>query len=156
LKTDNHGAAGPDDPPREDRERIEAMVAILNDSPVYRLLNMRVVEAGGGRSRLELDVAEDVKNLYGTVHGGMLATLVDSACGVALGTRLLEGEALVTLDLRINYLLPVWNGPLVAEGEVVHKGRRTGVAEASVRQASGRLVARGITTHFVRRSDEPS
>lgn len=155
MKPDEPGIADRDDPTREDRERIEAMAAILNASPVYRLLNMRVAGAGEGRSRLELDVGEDVKNLYGTVHGGMMAALVDSACGVALATRLREGEALVTLDLRINYLLPVRGGRLTAEGEVVHKGRRTGVAEASVRDGSGRLVARGVTTHFVRRADEP-
>jgi len=153
--TDDNPVPGDRTEPAADRARIEAMVAVLNASPVYRLLDMRVLEASGGRSRLRLAVGEDIKNLYGTVHGGMLATLVDSACGVALGTRLLEGEALVTLDLRINYLLPVRSGPLTAEGEVVHKGRSTGVAEASIRDEAGRLVARGVTTHFVRRTDEP-
>ena len=138
----------------EDRKRIEAMVSVLNASPVYRLLNMKVTGAAGGRSRVELAVGEDHKNLYGIVHGGMLATLMDSACGVALASRLQDGEAIVTLDLRINYLHPVWNGPLTAEGEVVHKGRKTGVAEASIRDETGRLVARGMATHFVRRNDE--
>jgi uncharacterized protein (TIGR00369 family) len=144
-----------DEPCPEDPERIAQMVEILNASPVYRLLHMRVVHAAGGRSRVELAVGEDHKNLYGTVHGGMLATLMDSACGVALGTRLQPGETMVTLDLRVNYLLPVRSGPLTAEGEIVHRGRNTGVAEASILDQAGRLVARGMSTHFVRKVDEP-
>lgn len=138
----------------QDRETVEAMTALLNASPVYRHLNMRVLDAAGGRSRVRLTVAEDHKNLYGIVHGGMLATLLDSACGVAQATRLREGEALVTLDLSINYLRPARSGPLTAEGEVVHRGQRTGVAEASVRDEAGHLVARGSCTHFVKRNDE--
>jgi len=146
----------PDTPegPEQGRETVEDMTAMLNASAVYRHLNMRVLNAAGGRSRVRLTVAEDHKNLYGTVHGGMLATLLDSACGVAQATRLREGEALVTLDLNINYLRPVRSGPLIAEGEVVHRGQRTGVAQASVRDEAGRLVARGSCTHFVRRNDE--
>jgi len=146
----------PDAPEGEaaSREAMEAMTSLLNESPVYRHLNMRVLQAAGGRSQVRLAVGEDHKNLYGTVHGGMLAALMDSACGVAQATRLREGESLVTLDLSIHYLRPVLGGPLTAEGLVVHRGRRTGVAEASVLDETGRVVARGTCTHFVRKNDE--
>jgi uncharacterized protein (TIGR00369 family) len=153
--TRDHPVPRTDEAYPEDPERTAQMMEILNASPVYRLLHMRVVHAAGGRSRIELAVGEDHKNLYGTVHGGLLATLMDSACGAALGTRLQPGENMVTLDLRVNYLLPVRSGPLTAEGEIVHRGRNTGVAEASLRDESGRLVARGMSTHFIRKVDEP-
>jgi uncharacterized protein (TIGR00369 family) len=80
---------------------------------------------------------------------------MDSACGVALLTRLQPGETVVTLDLRVNYLLAVRSGTLSAEGEIVQRGRNTGVAEASIRDETGRLVARGMSTHFIRKVDEP-
>ena len=127
----------------------EGILEAVNASPFYRHLGMRVTEAADGTSRLRLPVTESMKNLYGTVHGGLLATLVDSACGVALATRLVRGESLVTMDLRINYLLPVQEGTLVAEGKVLHRGRKTGVAEACILDQTGRLVAKGMCSHVV-------
>jgi len=123
----------------------------LNASPVYRHLHMRVAGARSGSARIELEIGEEVKNLHGIVHGGILAALVDSACGAALGTLLGPGETLVTLDLRINYIAPAEDGRLVAEGKVVHLGRQTGVAEATVMHQGSRLVAKGMTTHFLQR-----
>jgi len=146
--TRDRTAAGNETGPGHDRERIELFLQALNTSPVYRHLGMRVVRAEAGQSRVELPVGENLKNLYGILHGGLLATLMDSACGVALGTLLRPGETLVTLDLRINFLCPVRSGTLTAEGTVVHRGRKTGVAEASIRDQDGRLVARGGATTF--------
>ncbi len=137
------------------RERVARFLEALNTSPAYRLIGMRAVRAAGGRSRVELPVGETHKNLYGIVHGGLLATLMDSACGVAMGSLLREGESLVTLDLRINYLSPVRTGTLTAEGKAVHRGRKTGVAEASILDDAGRLVARGGATTFFQDSQAP-
>jgi uncharacterized protein (TIGR00369 family) len=109
---------------------------------------MEVLHAAGGTSRLQLTVREDLMNIWGSVHGGILAAVLDAACGVALGTLLEPDEMLVTLDLRINYLTPFHNGTLIAEGTVVHKGRHTGVAEATLKDAEARLIAKGMTTHF--------
>jgi len=140
------------EPGEEETIPQDALIRVLNASPAYRHLGMKVVLAEEGSSRIEMEVLEDLKNLYGTVHGGMLATLLDSVCGVALGSLLRVGESLVTLDLRINYLSPVKSGTVIAEGKVIHKGRQTGVAEATLKDETGRLAAKGMSTHFVKGS----
>lgn len=139
-------------PDNEETLPSDVLIRVLNASPAYRHIGMKVVLAEDGSSRIEMEVQEELKNLYGTVHGGLLATLMDSACGVALGSLLKAGESLVTLDLRINYLAPVKSGTVIAEGKVVHKGRQTGVAEATLKDETGRLAAKGMSTHFIKGS----
>lgn len=135
----------------EIRERI---FGLLNSSPFYRFLWMEVVEAGEGRSRLRLPVKDDHKNLYGIIHGGVIAALLDSSCSIAVGTLMGPDEASVTLDQRINYISNVSKGVLIGEGKAVHKGRFTGVGQAEVRDEEGNLVAVGIvTTFFIRRGE---
>ncbi len=130
------------------------MVALLNGSPYYRHLGMEVVETGEGLARLRLVVKDEHKNLYGILHGGVLASLLDSTCSIAVGTLLSPGEAAVTLDQRINFVSNVREGVLYTEGRALHKGRYTGVGYGEVRDEEGNLVAAGMTTVFVIRSGE--
>lgn len=122
---------------------------LLNDSPFYRHLGMEVVEAGEGRARLRLPVKDELKNLYGILHGGVIAALLDSSCSIAVGTLLETDEAAVTLDQRINYISNVKEGVLYGEGRALHKGRFTGVGQAEVRDEQGNLVAAGMITSFI-------
>jgi acyl-CoA thioesterase len=131
---------------------LETILSILNSSPYYRHMGMKAVHCADGTSRIEIQADEHTKNLYGTVHGGVLASLIDSSCGVALGTLLEEGETAVTVDLRINYIAPVRAGLLIAEGKAIHRGRNTGVAEATLHTEGGVLVAKGMTTHFIQKT----
>lgn len=135
----------------EIRQRI---FTLLNESPFYRHIGMEVIEAGEGRSRLRMPVKEDLKNLYGILHGGAIAALLDSSCSIAVGTLLGPDEASVTLDQRINYISNVRHGVLYGEGKALHKGRYTGVGQAEVKDEEGNLVAVGITTNFIIRRGE--
>ena len=148
---DEKGSGSTEGKRTEKEAYLKQVMEIVNASPVYRYLGIEVVHTEKGSSRLELMVREDLKNVWGTLHGGILATLLDSACGVALGTLLEPGEVMVTLDLHINYLAPFHNGTLIAEGKAVHKGRNTGLAEATIKDAGGRIIAKGMTTHFCKR-----
>lgn len=132
----------------------ESMVSLLNDSPYYRHLGMEVVGVSEGLARLRLTVRAEHKNLYGILHGGVLASLLDSTCSIAVGTLLSPGEAAVTLDQRVNFVSNVKQGVLYAEGKALHKGRYTGVGYGEVRDEDGNLVAAGMTTVFVIRSGE--
>jgi len=123
--------------------------SLLNDSPFYRHLGMEVVEAGEGRALLRLPIKSELKNLYGILHGGVIAALLDSSCSIAVGTLLGPDEAAVTLDQRINFISNVREGVLIGEGKALHKGRFTGVGQAEVRDEEGNLVAAGMTTSFV-------
>lgn len=132
----------------------ESIFSLLNNSPFYRHLGMEVLEMGEGRAKLRLEVRDEHKNLYGIVHGGVLAALLDSTCSIAVGTLLGEGEAAVTLDQRINFISNVSGGVLYGEGKALHKGRYTGVGQGEVRDEEGNLVAAGMTTVFVVRAGE--
>ncbi len=139
--------------PMDRSEYLNTLIAVLNASPYYRHIGMKVLRCCDGTSVLELDAKECTQNLYGTLHGGVLASLIDSACGVALGTLLHDGEIAVTVDLRINYISPARVGVLVAEGKVIHRGKHTGVAEACIQtKEGGVLVAKGMTTHFLQKA----
>ncbi len=132
----------------------EGIFKLLNGSPFYLYLGMEVLEAGEGRARLRMPVKNELKNLYGILHGGAIAALLDSSCSIAVGTLLGEGEAAVTLDQRINYISNVKEGVLYGEGKALHKGRFTGVGQAEVRDEDGNLLAAGMTTCYIIRSGE--
>ena len=132
----------------------ERILSLLNNSPFYRLLGMEIEEAREGRSRLRLPVKTDHKNLYGILHGGVIAALLDTSCSIAVGSLMKEDEVSVTLDQRINYIANVSEGVLIGEGKALHKGRYTGVGQAEVRDDKGNLVAAGMATVFIIRREE--
>ena len=115
--------------------------------PLHDLLGIRPLEAGGGRSRVELVVSPQHLRTHGILHGGMFATLLDTAMGWAAGSLAPEGHDVVTVQLNLNFIRPVGPGEtLVASGEVQHSGRRTAVARGEIRTAEGALAATGSAT----------
>ena len=124
--------------------------------PVAELIGLRMVSAGGGESRMELEVEERHSNPMGTVHGGILCDLADAAMGVAYFSTLADGESFTTLELKINFLRPFWQGGLVANGRVVSRGRTVGLTECDVLDAEGRLIARATSTCMTLRGDAAS
>jgi uncharacterized protein (TIGR00369 family) len=101
----------------------------------------------------EVDVAMDVRphhlNLMGTLHGGMIATLADTATGLALRSALEEGWTFTTTHLAVTFLAPGREGRALARGRVVKSGRRFGYAEADVVDGEDRLLARATATFAV-------
>jgi len=136
------------------REIREKAFLLLNNSPFYRYLGMEVLEMGEGRARLRLTVKDEHKNLYGILHGGVIAALLDSAGTIAVGSLMNIGEVAVTVDQRINYISNVSKGVLYGLGKALHKGRFTGVAQAEARDEEDNLVAVGMATIFFIREGE--
>jgi uncharacterized protein (TIGR00369 family) len=116
--------------------------------PLAKLLGFSVRSVDLGQAVIEIDMTEHHVNTMGTLHGGVLCTIADTAMGVAFATLLEEGEALTTLELKINYLRPVWKGKLLALAKVVKKGRVTGLMECDVLDEHGQLVARASSTYM--------
>jgi len=140
---------------KDDLEALKAsLIQALNSSPYYRLLGMEVLELGEGRSRLRIRVRKDHHNLYGILHGGVIASLLDSTCTIALASLLEVGETAVTVDQRINYISNISQGELYGEGRAIHRGRFTGVSQGEVRDQEGKLVAVGMATIFIIRPGE--
>lgn len=118
-----------------------------------QLLGFRMVEAEEGRVVFELTPTHDVYNPIGSVHGGVIATLCDSALGCAVHTCLPAGVGYTSLEVKVNFLrkVTVETGVLRCEGTVLSLGGRTATASAQVTDPAGRLVAHATTTCLVLR-----
>jgi uncharacterized protein (TIGR00369 family) len=117
------------------RERIAA-------SAFHTWAGMQVVEASVGEVTVAMDVGEGHVNLQGLVHGGMLAILADTACGLSIRSAMEPGRLHVTTDLDIHFLSPARPGRLYGRGRAVKVGRSLAFAEASLEDAAGKLLAR--------------
>ena len=125
--------------------------AILDGSvpppPIARLIGFQPLSVVPGRAVFELET--DLKrqaNPMGTLHGGILCDLADAAMGFAYASTLEENETFTTLELKINFLRPVWHTRLTATGRLVQRGRTVGLVECDITDANGRLVARASST----------
>jgi uncharacterized protein (TIGR00369 family) len=118
---------------------------------IGRLLGMRFDEVDHGRVVVSLETRRDFANPMGTVHGGIAATMLDSVMGCAVHTTLPAGVGYTTLELKVNYIRTARTDgrTLIAEGNVVHAGRRTATAEGKVLDEDGKLVAHGTTTCLI-------
>ena len=114
--------------------------------PIATLLGFTLTAVGEGEATIELKVDERLANPMGTLHGGVLGDIADAAMGMAWASTLDEGETFTTLELKINFLKPVWSGTLRARGRVVKGGRTVGLVECDVLDAQDRLVARASST----------
>jgi acyl-CoA thioesterase len=121
--------------------------------PLAELLGIRPERFDEGAATFGLTVRDDHLNPYGVVHGGVVYSLVDTAMGAALHTRLAQGERCATIEIKINYLAPVAEGELRAEAHLVERTKRIGVLEARVRVAGGEQLVAVATGTFYIQSD---
>ena len=119
-----------------ERSGMEVLQALMEGEigapPIADLLGMSLVEIGEGRAVFTVEPAEWMYNPIGSVHGGIAATLLDSCMGCAIHTTLPAGAAYTTTDLQIRYVRGMTGstGRVLAEGTVVHAGRRQATAES--------------------------
>jgi uncharacterized protein (TIGR00369 family) len=123
----------------------------LPPPPVAVLLGMDVIEVAPGRAVFTLQPGEHLYNPIGSVHGGMLATLLDSALGCAVHSKLDVGTGYTTVDLTVTYLRAVTRdtGVLTCASELIHLGRKVATARAQIVDDDGRLYATGTTTCLI-------
>lgn len=124
------------------------------DSPVGALLGFEVVEVGDGEAVLSMEAGRRHANRGGPVQGGVLTSLADTATAFAFMTTLDAGESTTNVELKVNFLRPVFEDTLEATATVVERGRTLGLVECDVRTAAGKLVARMSTTYMVLRGDQ--
>ena len=114
-------------------------------------LGFQLAEVSEGRAVFEGEPGPSVYNPIGSVHGGYAATLLDSACGCAAHSKLSASQGYTTLELKVAYHKGMTDqtGRVVAEGRVVSIGRRVAFAEATLKDAEGRLYASATSTLLV-------
>ena len=134
------------------RSGLELLRAMMNGElpapPVLQMLGMDGFEAEEGKVTVFLTPQEFHYNPLGTVHGGVLATVLDTATGCAVHSMLPEGVGYTSVDLTTKFLRPVMvgSGQLRCEGTVLSLGRRTALAQAVLTDGAGKLAAHATST----------
>jgi uncharacterized protein (TIGR00369 family) len=130
------------------------MTGELPPSAMARLIDFKLVEVSEGRAVLTIIPDERYYNGVGIVHGGLAATLLDSALGCAINTMMPAGKIFTTLEMKINYVRPMRRetGQVRCEGKVIHVGSRVATADGRIIDASGKLYAHGTATCMLFRS----
>ena len=119
--------------------------------PIVALTGIRMLAAEAGVVTMAMEPGEYLYNPLGSVHGGAIATLLDSVMGCAVHSTLPAGRGYTTLEIKVNYLRAVTEatGTVTATGRVVHAGRQQAVAEARLVDAAERVLAVASTTCLV-------
>ena len=119
--------------------------------PIMDTLGVTGFFPEAGRVVVQMPAAEFHYNPLGTVHGGVISMLLDTAAGCAVHSTLAVGETYTTLDLTVKFLRPVTvgSGLLTGEGTVIQRGRRTALAQARLTDEAGKLVAHATSSCMI-------
>jgi uncharacterized protein (TIGR00369 family) len=120
-------------------------------APIGKLLGLMITSSGTGRATVEFEASERYANPMGTLDGGVLCDLADAAMGVAYRSTLVAGETFTTIELKINFLRPVWKAKLRADARMVRAGKIVGLVECDILDERQRLVARASSTRMTLR-----
>jgi uncharacterized protein (TIGR00369 family) len=137
---------------RSGQDFLRALVAgELPAPPITETLDFELVEIAAGRVVFTGRPSQKHLNPLGTVHGGYISTLLDSCMGCAVHSLLEPGEGYTTLELKVNFIRPVMpdTGIVRAIGTALHRGRRSGLAEAKLEDSAGKLLAHGSSTCLI-------
>lgn len=128
----------------------------LSPPPFAALLNFDLVEVSEGRATFAVNPAEYHYNPIGVVHGGLAATLLDSAMGCAVHSMLPAGAGYTTLEIKVNFIraMTAETGRVRCEAKIVHTGARTATAEGRIVDEAGKLYAHGTTTCLILRHEK--
>jgi uncharacterized protein (TIGR00369 family) len=137
-------------PPDDIRKMINGDIQM---PPVAKLIGFNLTSMQPGQAVIELETTDRHANPMGTLHGGILCDIADAVMGIAYASLLQEGETFTTLELKINFLKPVWKAKLQAEGRVVSSGKTIGLVECDVIDEKHRLVARASSTCMTLRGE---
>jgi len=128
--------------------QLKRLEQALDSVPYAKLLGLELESVGSGTATLALKVREELTQNQGIVHGGAVASLIDTATAFAILTVLAPKERVTTVDLTISYLRPVSSGRLRAVARVVRAGRRLFVVSAEVFDEDGTLASTALSTYI--------
>jgi uncharacterized protein (TIGR00369 family) len=153
MATKTYGTISPER--RKAMSGLEFVKGLANGelplNTIAKTLGYDVVEAESGRVAITLHPTDAHLNPWGTVHGGLAATLLDSCMGLAIQSMLDKGISSTTLEFKISLVraITLETDQIRAEGNVINCGRRIGTAEGRITDAEGRLLAHGTTTCLI-------
>ena len=119
----------------------------LHSLPFDKLIGMKLVELRPDEAVISIEMRDDLRQPSGVLHGGVTATLIDTAMAFAVRTRLGQDEATATIDLTVHYLRPHITGTFTCTAKVVRAGKRIFTVSADVVNETGKLIATGLSTY---------
>jgi uncharacterized protein (TIGR00369 family) len=131
-----------------------ALEAGQNPIPLGEMMGFRAVSIERGDAVIEIAAGPEHYNPMGTVHGGVCCAIADTAMGIAHASMLEDGETSTSLEIKINFVRPVWKDTLTARGRAVKHGRTVSLMECDVLDGQKRLVARASGTFMTLRGDQ--
>lgn len=129
-----------------DEELVKARV---NGFPFVKMMGMKLLSCGGGKSVMRCRVRQGLKNSGGTLHGGVMGVLVDMSVATALRSALPLSSRMTTVEYKVNLLKPVAGGAITAHGSVIRLGKTIAVGSTEIRNEEGEPVAFGSATFYI-------
>ncbi len=130
-----------------DEQLFNNIITISKSMPALQTMGISITFLGPGQAGLIMFCGHEFANHMGSIHGSIIAALIDNAMGYAVESL---GLKCITLDMNLNYILPVFEGTkATAEGHVLHAGKKTAVVEASVYTDEGKIAAKGRSTFYI-------
>lgn len=127
--------------------QIQRAKTSLKELPFAKMIGMRLVNLRPGEAVIEIDMRDELRQPHGVLHGGVTATLIDTAMAFAIIPSLAEGERTTTIDLTVHYLRPHFEGAFKCTARVVRAGKRIITLSADVVNEEGKLIATAISTY---------
>jgi len=121
--------------------------AFLQANPVAQMVGMKLVDIAPGEAVISFEMRDQLRQPHGILHGGITATLIDTAMAFAVVTELTEGEKASTIDLTMHYLRPHTEGTVTCTAKVVRAGKRIFTLSAEAVNGKGKLIATAISTY---------
>ena len=131
-----------------DQEKVSRARTAFAAVPYAKFLGLELGEIADGQVSIQLQVRDEVLQNQGVVHGGAIASLIDTASAFAVLSQIEVSERVTTTDLTIHYLRPVTSGSMTATARVVRGGRRLFVLSVEVTNDQNVLVATAVTTYI--------
>ncbi|MCI4434752.1 MAG: hotdog fold thioesterase [Euryarchaeota archaeon] len=125
----------------------DILKSLIESDPFLRYVSIHVIEMKEGYAKLSMDFREEITRIGNMANGGALATLADATGGASV-LSLMEGKNQVTVSLNIDFLEPVKNGPVIAEGKVIRKGKNLVFSEIKIFDGMGKLCAHATGIWF--------
>jgi uncharacterized protein (TIGR00369 family) len=128
--------------------QLKRVQKAMTTVPFARLLGIELEQISSGTATLGIDVRRELTQNHGVVHGGAIASLIDTATAFAIISLLAPKERVTTVDLTISYLRPVVEGRIRATAKVLRAGRRLFVVSADVFDKQGTLISTALSTYI--------
>ena len=128
-------------------EQKQRAVDGLRSNEVAKMIGMELMNLAAGEATISVMMRDQLRQPHGVLHGGITATLIDTAMAFAIITRLAEGEKATTIDLTVHYLRPHVSGEVTCTAKVVRAGKRIITVSADALNAENKIIATAISTY---------